>query len=190
VTKKIAIPVILAATVVVATALAVIMPVHLASTVHRTIQDAQLEVQKFTTASPNSNPITRNVSQETLTIDCDKDFALLSLHLDGRFNDFSETLQVDQISIDGVVYELEVAETIVLGAEGALTMDSEVLSALAKRSSTDKPLPGGFAIAAKGAGNNDIVFRTAGTVDGTAETINAVAGILSRADVSCTVVGT
>jgi len=163
-----------------------LLPIYEASTVHTTIQDSQLEVIRISSADAGSSTMTRNVAVETITIDCNKDFLLTAVQLDGALDNGADEFDISQITLDSVTLEFET----VLGIhEAAGTLDSELLGVINNSQGEDAPLAGGLSIPAFGAGTNDIVFTTAGVAAGADDTVNLFATILSSADAVCTING-
>jgi len=171
---------------VVVTGLFALLPIYEASTVHTSVQTTALEVIRISSADAGSSTMTRNVAVETITIDCNKDFLLTAVQLDGTLDDNADNFDIDAITLDSVTLEFEAALDI---HSAAGTLDSELLGVINNNQVEDAPLAGGLSIPAFGAGTNDIVFRTAGAAAGADDTVNLFATILSSADAVCTING-
>jgi hypothetical protein len=181
--KKIVIPAVLAAVMVIGLAVAA-MPVQKASTVHTTILANTSEEVKITGA------ITRSAAAETMTIDCDTDFTITSITLDGALDDAGDNLDIATpgLSIDGTAIAAE-AVTNIEAAAGAVDGDLAVYlraDPAPAANSGNLNLP----ITALGAGAADVVFTTAGAAAGADDVITFIVGITTTSSGVCTAVGT
>jgi len=172
-----------------------LMPADEALTVHSTITDTGLTVKYITTddGAPNA-PIIRNSNTETITIDCDRDFILMSLHFDTSDDppdsatddlDYGGTETVG-ITIDGTNFDTP----FLLGVDkGNEAWEGELMSQIFNAQTATTVKPGALAIPATGADAADIVFTFGGVAAGTSDEIDFSAAILTDAGATCTVIG-
>jgi len=152
-------------------------------------QGTSLAVKVISTANDNSN-ITRNANAETLTIDCDRDFTLRSVHMSVTADAGGDDLNLTSITIDGTTFTTEVGAAAIDIDTANQAWEGEILSLLANVNQDDESNPVSVVgLSAVGAGTNDIVFNFAGTAAGADDTIIFQIGIITDLGATCTAVG-